>query len=181
MKNRIHVVTFAFWVLLLAAPARAEAHLMVAQRGTINVVDDGAFVVVSVPVAAFAGVDDDGDERLSRKELQAHSREISAQVERRLQMRSDSGPRPLQGLLLNLGDDHSNDPSAQLVVMGRFALDSSGEPIRLRTSLFGDMPAERQLAIVAKRDGESMVMVLTPDHPESALFPEAVVGAAAVE
>ena len=45
----------------------ANAHLMVAQQGTLNVVDDGAFVVMSLPISAFSSVDDDGDGKLSRE------------------------------------------------------------------------------------------------------------------
>jgi len=64
-------------LLMLVAPLTANAHLMVEQRGTINIVDDGAFVVVSVPVAAFSGVDDDGDGLVSAAELRSHYRHIS--------------------------------------------------------------------------------------------------------
>ena len=37
----------------------AQAHLMVAQRGTLNFVGTGGFVVMSLPVDAFTGIDDD--------------------------------------------------------------------------------------------------------------------------
>jgi hypothetical protein len=49
------------WAVSLPA---AYAHLMVAQRGTLNLVDNGAFMVISLPVTALAGTDDDGDSRL---------------------------------------------------------------------------------------------------------------------
>ncbi len=50
--TQIHFAAAAM-LLMLAAPLNASAHLMVEQRGTINIVDDSAFMVVSVPVAAF--------------------------------------------------------------------------------------------------------------------------------
>ncbi len=171
MTTRIHAALAVISILLLGAPLWAHAHLMVEQRGTINIVGDGAFIVVSVPVAAFPGVDDDGDGRLSRKELSSHYREISAQVETRLQLRNDAGPRPLQGLLLNLADDHSSESSTQLVVMGRFALASTHDALRLRTSLFGRTEAERVLEIAAKRGGDASVLVLTAEEPERVVFP----------
>ncbi|MEZ9140430.1 hypothetical protein AB4153_09300, partial [Shewanella sp. 10N.286.52.E4] len=34
-----------------------QAHMMVAQHGTINLVDDGAFMVLSLPVSAFHFLD----------------------------------------------------------------------------------------------------------------------------
>jgi hypothetical protein len=50
----------------------AEAHLMVAQHGTLNVVDDGVFMVLSLPVSAFDGVDDDNDGKVSMLEFNNH-------------------------------------------------------------------------------------------------------------
>jgi hypothetical protein len=40
--------------LLLCASTPAAAHLMVAQKGTLNLQGDGAFLVLSLPVSAFA-------------------------------------------------------------------------------------------------------------------------------
>ena len=52
--------------LLLLLATAAEAHLMVAQRGTVHVVGDGAFVVVSLPVSAFTGIGVDDEGRLQQ-------------------------------------------------------------------------------------------------------------------
>ena len=53
----------------MATVTTAHAHLMVEQHGTINFTNGGAFLVLSVPVSAFDGVEDDGDGALSAKEL----------------------------------------------------------------------------------------------------------------
>lgn len=52
----------------LGAPT-AQAHVILAQKGTLNIVDGGAFMVLSLPVSAFSGIDDDGDALLSPTEL----------------------------------------------------------------------------------------------------------------
>jgi hypothetical protein len=58
---------YRWWLLRLVgllgllALQTAQAHLMVAQRGTLNFVGSGGFVVMALPVDAFTGVDDDGD------------------------------------------------------------------------------------------------------------------------
>lgn len=85
--------------LLLVLPA-AQAHLMVAQRGTINLVGDGAFMVLLLPVSAFDGVDDDGDGRLSSAEFMAHRVAIARAVQQQVQLLDAQGPRPLEGLML---------------------------------------------------------------------------------
>ena len=54
------------WVVVLtlfalaAFSSSASAHLMVAQKGTLKQGKGGYYFVVSLPVSAFVGVDDDG-------------------------------------------------------------------------------------------------------------------------
>lgn len=170
--SRTRIYSVASMLFMLVAPLHAHAHLMVEQLGTINIVDDGAFVVVSVPVAAFSGIDDDGDGLASASELRSHYEQVSSEVQRRLQLSSGSGPRPLQGLLINSANDHTAEPSSQLVVMGRFALNSERD-LRLWTDLFGHAEAEQRLQIAARRGADSRVLTLTPERPEGALFPSA--------
>jgi hypothetical protein len=66
------------WLLacLLAGSAlsAAHAHLVVSQRGTLNIVGDGAYMVLSLPVSSLSGFDDDHDGLLSVDELRAHGR-----------------------------------------------------------------------------------------------------------
>ncbi len=82
-------------VLLLCINAIpvASAHLMVAQQGTLNVVDGGAFMVISLPISAFTSVDDDGDGKLSREEFARHQADLRAAVMQGMQLR-DSDWRP---------------------------------------------------------------------------------------
>lgn len=96
----------------------AHAHLMVAQRGTLNIVGTGGYVVMALPVDAFTGVDDDGDGRMLIAEMRAHTRQIEAQVFQGLQLMGDTGPRPLQGLMLNLSPDDNTRLGAEHVLSG---------------------------------------------------------------
>jgi hypothetical protein len=50
----------------------AHAHLMVAQHGTLNIVDDGVFMVLSLPISAFNGVDEDSNGKISMLEFNNH-------------------------------------------------------------------------------------------------------------
>ncbi len=88
-------VLTAYVLLGLAALPAAQAHLMVAQRGTLNIVGDGGFMVLSLPVSAFSGVDDDGDGKLSMAEFSTHRSNIISAVTRDVQMLDEQGPRPL--------------------------------------------------------------------------------------
>lgn len=151
----------------------AQAHLMVAQRGTINLAGGGGFVVLSLPVSAFAGVDDDGNGLLSAAELQAHASDIQRQVVQGVRLWSDAGERPLEGLMLQLSpDEHQpNGAARQLVAMGRFALDAQPQNLRLRMDLFGTGAEEQTQNIVVSQGERAHRLVLSPEQPEGRVLP----------
>jgi hypothetical protein len=163
--------------LCLVGPLSAQAHLMVAQRGTLNVVGDGVFMVLSLPVSALPGVDDDGDGLLSVEELRVHRRTIALALQRGLVLRDEQGPRTLDGLIVSLSpaDESSGQPAAQLVVMGRFGQVHPEQGMRFVLSLFGRTAAEQTFQVTATRANktEAHLMVLSPDRPDQALFPSA--------
>jgi len=161
--------------LMIGVPRPSPAHLMVAQQGTINLVGDGAFMVLSVPVSALDDWDDNRDTLLSASELNAHRQAIADQIHRRLQLHDDAGPRPLQGMMMSLspGDEAPDSPASQLVIMGRFQLDSPDRhdrALRLQTDLFGATESERSLGITVSRGPETGLIILTPQRSQKALF-----------
>jgi hypothetical protein len=136
----------------------------VAQRGTLNFVGSGGFVVMALPVDALEGVDDDGDGRMSAAEMRVHASAIEAQVLSGVQLIGAAGPRPLEGLMLNLSPDDSTPtaPARHLVVLGRFALDDSAgqgasdaaSRLRLRFTLFGKTADAQQQSITVSRGSQ---------------------------
>lgn len=159
-------------VVLWACTTSAQAHMMVSQQGTLNLLGDGAFMVMSLPVSAFVGVDDDGDGKLSAAELRTHQANIIATIHRGLSLRDAEGVRPLQGLMVNLAspDETPDAPSEQLVALGRFALTEPGQRLQLRFDLFGTEQSEQSFQIKVLRGGESQWLVLNPSQPERTLF-----------
>jgi hypothetical protein len=157
-----------------------QAHLMVAQSGTLNIVGNGGYAVMSLPVDAFTGIDDDGDGLLSLAEMRAHSSEIEAQVLRGLVLVNDSGACPLEGLMLNLSPDDNapTAPAQHLVILGRFALggteDQALSGLKLRFSLFGKDEKSQKQEITITHGTEKQKLVLSPSRPESAVFASVV-------
>jgi hypothetical protein len=160
----------------------AHAHLMVAQKGTLNFVGTGAFVVMALPVEAFRGVDDDGDGLMSMAEMAAHLQDIEAQVQKGLQLISDGRPRPLQAVMLHLSADDnaphaSNPPAKHVVVLGRFSIaDAAGQAmvpsgLKLRLSLFGKTAATQHQDITVTQGAATQKLVLAPGREERLLFP----------
>jgi hypothetical protein len=159
--------------LCLLGARTAAAHLVAAQHGTIHFVDDGAFLVLSLPVSAFPGVDADGSGDLDGTEWRLASASIEAQVRRGLQLRDEHSPRPLEGLLLSASpvSDEAGAPVRQVVVLGRFALDpSTSAPLRLALRLQGTGDDEQTFEIIARRGDVSNRLRFDPEHPELELF-----------
>ena len=175
---------FAIAVLWFAALSAAHAHLMPAQRGTLNLVGDGAFMVLSLPVAGLVGTDDDGDGLLSLAELRQHSASIVGQVKDKVRLIDPQGDRPLDGIMLTLvpPDSTPSAPASQLVVMGRFALAPAAVPasndstdsrdnLQFKVDFFGTVDAEKTYQITATRGTQKQLLVLTPDQTQRVLFP----------
>jgi hypothetical protein len=172
MMMRRLIVIALFW---FAGLSGAHAHLMVAQRGTLNFVDNGAFMVLSVPVSSLAGVDVDGDGKMSMAELQAHRDEVMVSVKSQIQLMDEHSPRPLEGLMLTLSpaDDAPATSASNLIVMGRFDLADKSEPMRLQIGLFGKNAAEKTFQVTVTRAEQKQLLVLTPDRANRVIFPSA--------
>jgi len=174
-------VTFAIQVLLGALAlfvAPANAHFVAAQNGTLNLDGDGAFLVLSVPVSALRGIDEDGDGALSKDELQAQMESIRQQVQSGGELLRPEGPLPLQLMMVDTG----TPTDSQLTLLGRFQLRASGnradvlqadlsDQLSLRFALFGSKPAEREQHLTVYRGNDSQWLRFTPDQPRHALFP----------
>jgi hypothetical protein len=170
----------------LLGTAPAQAHLMAAQKGTLNLVGDAAFLVLSVPVSALKGVDDNGDGGLSTVELQAHAGTIRAQVQAGVQLRGAAGSAPLHLMMLDVTPPESAPGAAprHLVVMGRFQLGrpavqpgaaerAAPESRSLAFTLFGAAAAEQQQDLTITRQEETQWLRFVPERPIHALLPSA--------
>ena len=150
----------------------AQAHLIDAQTGTLNIVGQGAYLVLSLPVSAFKGVDDDGDGALSSRELQAHAGTLHQQVLAGVRLRAGGAWLPLQGLLLSPSPAHGGEgaPATQIVAMGRFGLPTGAPPLKLQLALFGRRADEGRIVLTATRKPESQRLDFRPGRNTQALF-----------
>ena len=180
-RRLVRGLVVAVGVVLAAAwSAPALAHLMVAQKGTLNLSGDGAYLVLSLPVSALEGVDDDGDQLLSVNELRNHAGSIERQVQVGVRLLRDGSPLPLQGLMLNLSppDEAPTAPARQIVVMGRFELGphdahSGDSTLTFALGLFGATAAEQVQDITFTRKPQSQAARYTPARTVHAVFPAA--------
>jgi len=151
----------ALWVVLL--PTTALAHLLPRQTATMTVSGSSAYFVVAVPVSALAGVDDDRDGLLSRRELLAHNRMIQRQFDARFQVRDqDQAVTGRRTWAFPASRDQPDERLDYVVVMHR--IDFTGEPLSpvLQTDLFGSGPGESRMTITATRGSRTEVAILEP-------------------
>ena len=164
----------------------AQAHLMAAQKGTLNLVGDAAFLVLAVPVSALRDVDDNRDGLLSVDELRAHNETIRHQVQAGVQLRGPAGLMPLQLVMLDVAppDNAPKAAASHLTVMGRFQLspaavptDAKGqaapEALSLSFSLFGKAASERQQDLTITRQKETQWLRFLPERSTQTLLPSA--------
>jgi hypothetical protein len=170
-----HAPSILFNLMLTALmSSSAQAHLMVAQHGTLNFVDDGAFMVLSLPMSAFEGIDGDGDGKVSMIEFNNHRAVIVEAVAQNVTLGDEQGNLSLQDIMLSPVVPHgaSDESIAQLTIMGRFALTGAKVALRFQVDLLGKQSAEQLLKITATRqsDKQELVFELTPVKPAGTLF-----------
>ena len=163
----------------------AQAHLLAAQKGTLNLVGDAAFMVLSVPASALRGVDDDGDGALSSVELGAHAGAIEEQVQAGVQLLDAGDAAPLRLLMLDrapAADGRLDAAASHLLLLGRFqlptrqgdAVDAGGPPaqgLALRFTLFGTGADEQVQDWTITRQQETHWLRFVKGRDTQALLP----------
>lgn len=167
-------------VLLLASSGTAHAHLMPADHGTLHVVDDAAYGVVSIRVAALHGFDDDGDGLLAMAELERHGDELRAEIGRRFVVSDGDAPGATVRVDLVLSPEHEapTDRAGAVIALVHTRFAAPPSDLRLRCDLFAAGDAGARLDVTASRhvDGEKQAesAVLRPSSPEHRFFRPAV-------
>lgn len=180
-KHLLNIVIVGAFLLFLTP---VQAHLMAAQKGTLNIVDDAAFLVLSFPVSALQGVDDDADGKMSKQELDAHMNSVHEQIKAGLKISGPSGVFNLQLMMVDRAniENKPNYSSDQLVVLGRFQMNASvaknkslepnfSDSILLSYALFGAKKNEQFVDFVITRKSESQWLHLTPLDSSKKLLP----------
>lgn len=172
--RKIASTLLAIALLSGSASTAVQAHLMVAQKGTLNFTNGGAFVVLSLPVSGFDGVDDNADGGLSLSEFKQHQQTIKDAVMDRLTLLDPSGRRPLQGLMVSptFPEDDIDGSAKQLVVLGRFAVESASKALTLEIGVFGK-DLDEQLLNVSVTDATTSrqeTLSFSPDKTSHRVF-----------
>lgn len=168
---------------LMAVPS--WGHLMVAQKGSLRFEGERAYLVVSLPVSAFSGLDQDGDGGVTEREFDSHRAEVLAQVQRAVLLQSSSSIIRLTDVLLSpetshspaAADSHSGSGAAespvvdQVTVLGVFPLGASKDELALSIELYGSAADEQayEMRVSNSQTTTRQVRLLTPQFSRAML------------
>jgi len=153
---------------VLSVSTAAYAHLVPAQRGTLNVVGDAVFAALSLPVSGLPSVDDDHDGRVSERELTAHMPALQALLRREVRFFNGTEAGRID-LVMPMSDANGHDGpssagSTQLIVLMKATFRAPPIALRFETDIFGTAASERQFALTATRGADTAAAVLTPSR-----------------
>ncbi len=165
----------AFIILMLTVLGfgqGASAHLLPAQNATLNLIGKRAYLVVSVPVSALSGVDDNSDGLLSGEELDRHKAEIGRQVSARFQASSPDGTaKPGFVWVVNPQTDAASPPpTPYLVVLSGVEFAKPPTTVTVRTDLFGRAVGEGLMTLRARSGTKVEIGVLNAQSTSHVFF-----------
>lgn len=165
-------------VSLVTMSPVVRAHLMENQQGTLNLVGARGYLVISMPVSALRGVDDDRDGKLDGTELQRHAAAIERDLRWRVRVADGDKTAPLAGVLLNLSPDAQHRegvPATHLVMLAVAMFAQPPRQPQLELQIYGRLPTERSYRFtVTRRDSSGrtteQVRQFTPRSPRHEFF-----------
>ncbi|MFT5430638.1 MAG: hypothetical protein ACI9OJ_001314 [Myxococcota bacterium] len=126
-------------VLALFLASSASAHLIPAGKGTLNLVGPKAYVVLSLPVAAFT-IEGVSAARLSPAELAKNQVSLQEQVAAGIAVSAPGELGAFDKVLVNLptGSDHTSDAGQELVALIVVRFSAPPKSVSLTSRLWAD-------------------------------------------
>lgn len=157
--------------LLIYQPA--QAHLVSAGQGFVNVLEDQIVMLIGVPIDILKDVDENKDGFLQPEEIKKHQHRILAQLGEglRLELGGVTGELIHQDLMVSVHVD-DNKSTNQVEWGRRLSFPGAGKskaPIRISMSWYDpskDAKVQQAYAIQVKRSEEVESALLTASQPE---------------
>jgi len=159
---------------LLNLSFSASAHMMVEQRGTLNVVNDKVYMVLSIPMSAFYTVDSNKDGTISMLEFTNNRKKISKKIKSQIVLSNDKSTFTIDGLLLSPEASHAKNKTSieYVTVTGRYTIDGPLKNIQLNMDLFGISQKQRsiEITVINKQQNMKHTFTLTPQNHKGVIF-----------
>lgn len=175
---RARLLGLCLSVFLAGVAPLASAHLMPANRGTLNLVDDKAYMVVSLPVASFqshVGGPEVRGGSITSAFFASKQEAFREAVREGLVLKSPAYTANFTTVMLSLPTGYGHDPnrSEELIVMATGPFAQPPEDIILRSSLWHPeaKPVKIKTTLTKnKKTVQEEVGTLTSDAPSHVFF-----------
>ena len=173
MPPRLPVAACAVLILL---PLVAQAHLLHKQEATLRLDGEKGYLAAAIPAAAFSGVDDNADGRLTPHEIATHQDEIVRQFIHGFRITSPEGAgKMVFAWVTNPEDTASSSPyhdmsTRNVIIMAGAEFDAPPTSVTIDIDLFGDEPDEKSLTLRVRRGDRVERAVLRHDAPAHEFF-----------
>lgn len=166
--NKVLIRIFVLFSTLCST--QLSAHLMVDQNGTLNFVEDKAYMVLSVPITAFKNLDTDGNQSISMQEFNLQRQAIVDTIRSHVRLTSKGKAATLDGIRLLPSLEHHDE--IQLVIMGVFDLDGHTSEAQFSMELFNLDSHHSDFTITVKRKSDNFVreIIYTAQNSTNELF-----------
>ena len=138
-------------ILAALSASSASAHLMPSGRGSLNVTDSGVYMILTLPMSAFEGSDENGDGSVSIAEFNKHRSAIIERMEHAVWLEQGGERLSPKHVMLDPQTSHAGRQSGvfETTILARFprnadsplpaafglsAYGPEGEPIEFRAS-----------------------------------------------
>ncbi|MBQ4862803.1 hypothetical protein J8L98_14040 [Pseudoalteromonas sp. MMG013] len=137
----------------LFVPQTSSAHLMVAQNGTLNFNNAGAYMVLSLPISAFDGLDSDKDGKVTLIEFNNHRSSLIAQIKNAIFTMAHTQKILLHNIVLTPQRPHKYQNNSDLVeitdiiIMGMFPVTYQKNTLQFHNLLYGKTAQEKLITL----------------------------------
>lgn len=183
---RLRYLTAVFVMAIAMLMSSAHAHLMVAQRGTLNFLNHDVFMVLSLPASVFTFADKNSDSALSIEEFSTHRADIINAVMSQVSLSDELGPLVLSDVMVSPVTPHDapKEPAEHIVAMGKFSLSAStadndnvshssntksdiARKLQFHIGLFKKQTDQQTITITASRKSLNLTHVFTLSKKEN--------------
>ncbi|GAB2676449.1 hypothetical protein [Aliiglaciecola aliphaticivorans] len=168
------VLFLGFMLLCFCILQPVHAHLMVAQHGTLNIIDDEIYMVLSLPISGFERIDNDEDGKVTMIEFNHQREAITRQINQGVMLSDSQQSFSLESLLLSPVADHHDKTQSltQLIIMGKYTIKNATDKLIFHVDIYGKDSGEKNIEVTAKRDAKRQkhTFELTPKASSAILF-----------
>ena len=165
LEALVKTIRSTFWVIVLSLHvSSAGAHLLPILSGTLNVIEQHVYVVLSLPASAFRGLDKGPDGAMDIDQYHRVEESLTAQIKQGLTIDGDGQAPELIQLMTHFSPRDLKSPADQdaIVVMLEYRFAATPMIVLIKTNLFGDRATDEQLTIKAQKGEDVDTAVLTP-------------------